>query len=641
MKNGFLRVAAACPPVKVADVDYNLRSIEECLSRLEAEKTDIAVFPEMSVTAYTCADLFHSSALLDAAEEAVRKLVALSGTIHVHFAVGVPVRAGNSLYNCAAFIHNGRLDLVAKTYIPSYNEFYESRWWSALSPKQEISLKYAGIDTRITSCDIFESHGALVGIEICEDLWVPVPPSSTMAMKGAEVILNLSASDDLAGKYDYLRGLVGQQSARCHCIYAYSSAAYGESSTDLVFDGKAFVAENGAFLAANRRWTPSDSIAIADADIEIIRHERCHRNTFGDCARNNGLEVNVSHEESIGGTTDLKYRVIDPMPFLPAPGAGFSSRCDEIFNIQAAGLCKRLDAIGCKNIVVGISGGLDSTLALLVAVKAFTRLGLDRKGIIGVTMPGFGTSKRTRGNAGELMRLLGVGMREISIIPAVTQHFKDIGHDISVHDVTYENAQARQRTYLLMDIANQVGGIVLGTGDLSELALGWATYNGDHISMYNVNACVPKTLVRCIVNWYADVCGDKAISSILSDIVATPVSPELLPSDENGDIAQMTENLVGPYELHDFFLYYTLRYGFSPERIRMLARKAFPADKFDDATITHWLDTFMRRFFTQQFKRSCMPDGPKVGSVCLSPRGDWRMPSDASPNLWRLNHGKN
>lgn len=634
MKNGFLRVAAACPPVKVADVEFNLHSIENSLSRLENEGVEVAVFPEMCITAYTCGDLFHSTTLLDAAEKAVRQLVERSNMLNVHFAVGVPVRAGNSVYNCAALIRSGRLDLIAKTYIPNYNEFYEGRWWAALAGGQELTLDYAGIHTSITSERVFESHGALVGIEICEDLWVPAPPSSAMAMKGADVILNLSASDDLVGKYDYLRQLISQQSARCHCVYAYASAAYGESSTDLVFDGKAMIAENGTFLASNRRWTPSDCIAVSDTDIEACRHDRSHRNTFGDCAMRNGLEATAIPTDTTLGNTDLKYRAINPMPFVPMRGPGFNERCDEVFNIQAAGLCKRLEAIGCRSIVVGISGGLDSTLALLVAVKAFDRLGYDRKGILGVTMPGFGTTSRTRGNACGLMNLLGVDSKEISIVPAVEQHFRDIGHDISVHDVTYENAQARQRTYLLMDIANQRGGIVLGTGDLSELALGWATYNGDHMSMYSVNACVPKTLVRCIVEWYADTCGDAAVAHTLHDIVATPVSPELLPAGADGLTTQKTEDLVGPYELHDFFLYYMLRYEFSTARIRQLARKAFDSDRFDDATVDRWLDTFMKRFFAQQFKRSCMPDGPKVGSVCLSPRGDWRMPSDASSILW-------
>lgn len=456
-----------------------------------------------------------------------------------------------------------------------------------------------------------------------------------MSVKGADVILNLSASDDLAGKYDYLKDLISQQSARCHCVYAYASAAYGESSTDLVFDGKAMIAENGTFLAANKRWSPDDYMAISDADIEAIRHDRFHRNTFADCANRLGVNPVSVAEENVG-ETDLAYRRVDRLPFVPREDAGFDSRCDEIFNIQIAGLCKRLSAIHCKNAVIGISGGLDSTLALLVTVGAFDRLGLDRSGIVAVTMPGFGTSGRTYSNALKLMELLGVSTREISIVPAVKQHLADIGHNIENHDVIYENAQARQRTYLLMDIANQCNGIVIGTGDLSELALGWATYNGDHMSMYGVNACVPKTLVRCLVEWYASRCDNSDVSATLRDIAATPVSPELLPADNEGKINQKTEDLVGPYELHDFFLYYTLRYGFSPSRILMLAKKAFAGSSFDKDTIRHWLDTFMRRFFSQQFKRSCLPDGPKVGSVCLSPRGDWRMPSDASSALWRM-----
>lgn len=635
MKNGFLRVAAACPPVNVADIAFNLSSTKECLAALESSGVEVAVFPELSVTAYTCGDLFHSATLLDEAEKAVAELVELSRNLKIHFAVGVPVRAGVAIYNCAAFIREGRLDLVAKTYIPTYNEFYESRWWNSLAPGQSISLRYAGVKTCISSQGVYESHGALIGLEICEDLWVPVPPSSLMSMKGADVILNLSASDDLAGKYDYLQNLISQQSARCHCVYAYASAAYGESSTDLVFDGKAIIAENGIILAANERWNPSDHISISDVDIEAIRHDRFHRNTFADCALRSGIE-SVSATPDNNGQTDLAYRKINPLPFVPPKGVDFNPRCSEIFNIQTAGLCKRLSAISCHNAVIGISGGLDSTLALLVTVAAFDRLGLDRNGIVAVTMPGFGTSGRTYSNALKLMELLGVTMREISIVDAVKLHFKDIGHDMTIHDVTYENAQARQRTYLLMDIANQCNGIVVGTGDLSELALGWATYNGDHMSMYGVNACVPKTLVRCLVGWYASTCENKEIASVLDDIVDTPVSPELLPSDNDGKIAQKTEDLVGPYELHDFFLYFTLRYGFTPEKILLLAKSAFDGSEFGEETIKHWLDIFMRRFFSQQFKRSCLPDGPKVGSVCLSPRGDWRMPSDASSLLWRL-----
>lgn len=478
--------------------------------------------------------------------------------------------------------------------------------------------------------------GVTLGAEICEDLWVPVPPSCNLALAGAQVIVNLSASPDLIGKYAYLTNLVKQQSARCMCAYAYASAGFGESSTDLAFDAKLLIAENGAVLGHNERWQGAPSLIMADVDIEAIKRDRLHMGTFHDCAERQGGSWRVvdtgCDAEGNDCAGDL-LRTVDPHPFVPSADGLLKERCEEIVNIQVAGLCQRLNATRTRRLVIGISGGLDSTLALLVAVRAFDRLGLDRKGILGVTMPGFGTTGRTHGNAVALMEALGVEMREISIVKAVEQHFADIGHDASVHDVTYENCQARERTQILMDLSNSVGGMVLGTGDLSELALGWATYNGDQMSMYGVNAGVPKTLVRHLTAYFASEADSEAVRKPLLDIIDTPISPELIPAAPDGTIKQKTEDLVGPYELHDFFLYYTLRYGFAPSRIYMLARKAF-AGAYDDATIKHWLKTFFRRFFTQQFKRSCMPDGPKVGSVCLSPRGDWRMPSDASSALW-------
>lgn len=634
MKSGFLRVAAAAPAVNVADVDFNLSHICSALDALASEGVELAVFPELSVTAYTCADLFHSSTLLKAAEQAVAALVEKSLTLDMAFAVGVPVRFGGALYNCAAFIRGGHLDLVVKSFLPDYNEFYERRWFATL-PKNSgpLNLAYAGVNATLSSGTVFDWHGALVGIELCEDLWVSAPPSSSMALRGADVILNLSASDDQVGKYDYLTNLVIQQSARCICAYVYAGAGFGESSTDLVFDAKAIVAENGRMLASAPRWTSGGTWVIADTDIEAIRRDRLHTTTFADCASASGLSGCNSSTFVNDEPSDLKYRQVSPRPFVPE-GDALGERCAEITAIQTAGLARRLDFIKCCSLTVGISGGLDSTLALLVAVRAFDRLGLDRKGIIAVTMPGFGTTGRTYNNALSLMKGLGVTIREVPIGDAVKLHFRDIGHDPEVRDVTYENSQARERTQILMDIANQSGGIVLGTGDLSELALGWATYNGDHMSMYGVNAGVPKTLVRHLVSWFATLPEMAGVSETLLDILDTPVSPELLPATADGHIAQKTEDLVGPYELHDFFLYYTLRYGFSPERILMLARKAFSPEQYDDATIEHWLKTFVRRFFSQQFKRSCMPDGPKVGSVCLSPRGDWRMPSDASSALW-------
>jgi len=642
MHNGFLRVASCAPQVRVADVDYNLSGIVGHLDRLVDSKVELAVFPEMSLTGYTCADLFHNRTLIDAAARAIVTLRDYSMTHPIHFAVGLPVEHAGAVYNCAALFRDGTVDLIAKSYVPDYNEFYERRWWRPLPFPSAVDVTVGGVKCRMSNNRIFSSHGVKVGVEICEDLWVPVPPSCRLAMAGAQVILNLSASDDLIGKYDYLRKLVMQQSARCLCAYAYAGAGWGESSTDLVFDGKAMVAENGSMLAANKRWDPADNTVIADVDIEALDRDRMHMTTFADCAEREDVS-NISVDEVTPAMpgyqwkrNDALMRYVDPHPFVPAETSAKHERCDEILNIQVAGLAKRLDAIGCRSLVVGISGGLDSTLALLVAVRTFDRLGLDRKGITGITMPGFGTTDRTHNNATMLMEALGVTSMEIPIGEAVNLHFKDIGHDASVHDVTYENCQARERTQILMDMSNRLGGIVLGTGDLSELALGWATYNGDHMSMYGVNAGVPKTLVKHLVDYYAHLDSTSpTVKALLLDIIDTPISPELVPASADGEILQRTEDLVGPYELHDFYLYYMLRYGFTPERIYYLAIHAFKPEEYDEATIRKWLDTFMKRFFQQQFKRSCLPDGPKVGSVCLSPRGDWRMPSDASSNLWR------
>ena len=561
--------------------------------------------------------------LLDAAERGIDRIREASASLPgLLLFIGAPQRAGQSLYNAAYAICEGRVvAVVPKTYVPNYNEFYERRWWNPAPVGDGVLIRHKGVT---------------LGAEICEDLWVPVPPSCNLALAGAQVIVNLSASPDLIGKYAYLTNLVKQQSARCMCAYAYASAGFGESSTDLAFDAKLLIAENGAMLGHSERWQGAPSLIMADVDIEAIKRDRLHMGTFHDCAERQGGSWRVvdtgCDAEGNDCAGDL-LRTVDPHPFVPSADGLLKERCEEIVNIQVAGLCQRLNATRTRRLVIGISGGLDSTLALLVAVRAFDRLGLDRKGILGVTMPGFGTTGRTHGNAIALMEALGVEMREISIVKAVEQHFADIGHDASVHDVTYENCQARERTQILMDLSNSVGGMVLGTGDLSELALGWATYNGDQMSMYGVNAGVPKTLVRHLTAYFASEADSEAVRKPLLDIIDTPISPELIPAAPDGTIKQKTEDLVGPYELHDFFLYYTLRYGFAPSRIYMLARKAF-AGAYDDATIKHWLKTFFRRFFTQQFKRSCMPDGPKVGSVCLSPRGDWRMPSDASSALW-------
>lgn len=543
--------------------------------------------------------------------------------MNLHVIVGLPRRKGDALMNSAAFVHEGVVEYIDKTYLPSYNEFYEKRWFKSADPETQRT---------------FRSHGAIIGIEICEDLWAPIPPSSYLALKGAQIVFNLSASDDQIGKHNYLLSLIRQQSGRCVCAYAYSSAGFGESTTDLVFLPKTVICENGSILDTNEPADyTGDHVVIADVDIEAIARDRMHLTTFSDCAGLNGC-INNDAEAPVSNLIydtgqKIKYRRVDPHPFVPASDDKLAERCREITVIQECGLASRLAAIGQPKIVVGISGGLDSTLALLVAVSTMKCLGRPMSDIIAVTMPGFGTTDRTYTNALSLMEHLGVDMREIPIGPAVTLHFKDIGQNPEVHDVTYENSQARERTQILMDLANRVGGIVLGTGDLSELALGWATYNGDQMSMYGINAGVPKTLVRFLVHYYAVSSQDEVLHDTLLDIIDTPISPELTPADSEGNIQQKTESFVGPYELNDFFLYYMLRYGFSPTRVFILALNAFDG-KYDRGELIKWLKVFYRRFFSQQFKRSCMPDGPKVGSVCLSPRGDWRMPSDASAALW-------
>lgn len=623
MNTGYFRVAAAVPGVNVADVKYNTESIMSMCKTLDSKGVMLAAFPELSVTGYTCGDLFHQERLLEAADSGICTLREFSTTVNLVFIVGAPIRHNGALYNCAVAIGHGEiLAVIPKTYLPDYNEFYEKRWFS---PANQYGLQN---DTLI------EINGVKVGVEICEDLWTPLPPSTGQALSGAKIIVNLSASNDIIGKYGYLMNLIKRQSASCMAAYVYASAGYGESSTDLVFDGKAVIAENGSILAVNDRWQHEPNYVIADIDIAAIDRDRLHLMSFNDCGRNaQQMQYKTVYTDVIPTDDNELYRKIQRHPFVPDEENIIDERCEEIINIQVAGLARRLDATHTKHLVIGISGGLDSTLALLVATKTFDKLNLERKGIVGVTMPGFGTTDRTYTNALSLMKALGITVKEISIADAVIQHFKDIDHDKNVHDVTYENSQARERTQILMDIANQTGGMVLGTGDLSELALGWATYNGDHMSMYGVNAGIPKTLVRYLVRWFARNAASPAERDTLMDIVDTPISPELIPADEQGNIKQKTEDLVGPYELHDFFLYYTLRYGFTPRRIYAMACKAFEG-VYDNATIKHWITTFFRRFFNQQFKRSCLPDGPKVGSVCLSPRGDWRMPSDASSKLW-------
>ena len=629
MKYGFINVAAAVPAIKVADIDYNVMQIESLMAQAEGKGVEILVTPELCITGYSCQDLFREQLLLDKAEEGIIQLLDFTRKLDTILIVGAPVLVNSLLYNCAVVIQRGQiLGVVPKTYLPNYGEFYEKRWFASAQDLNPTDIYLAGSPVHVSSEPILftTGDGVKFGVEICEDVWAPIPPSNNLALAGADIVFNLSASDELIGKHDYLRGLLAQQSARTISGYVYASCGFGESTQDVVYGGNAMIFENGKILAEGERFSFQPQIQVGQIDIEKLRTERRQNTTFINAQR--GAHALNIPAKAVTPKEFVLTRDSDAHPFIPKSG-DMQTRCEEILNIQVAGLAKRLYHINAQTAVIGISGGLDSTLALLVTVKAFDKLGLDRKGIIGVTMPGFGTTDRTYNNAIKLMQTLGITIREISIAKAVTQHFEDIGHDMKQHDITYENSQARERTQILMDVANQVNGIVVGTGDLSELALGWATYNGDHMSMYGVNAGVPKTLIKYLVSYVA---GEMATDTLL-DIVDTPISPELIPADEQGHIKQKTEDLVGPYELHDFFIYYFLRYGFRPAKIFIMAQKAFK-DAYDDETIKKWLKTFCRRFFTQQFKRSCLPDGPKVGSVSLSPRGDWRMPSDASSALW-------
>ena len=629
MKYGFINVAAAVPAIKVADVDYNVQQIESLMAQAEGKGVEILVTPELCITGYSCQDLFREQLLLDKSEEGILQLLDFTRKLDTILVVGAPVLVNSLLYNCAVIIQRGQiLGIVPKTYLPNYGEFYEKRWFASAQDINPTDIYFAGSPVHVSSEPILftTGDGVKFGVEICEDVWAPIPPSNNLALAGADIILNLSASDELIGKHDYLRSLLAQQSARTIGGYVYASCGFGESTQDVVYGGNAMIFENGKLLVEGERFSFQPQIRMCQIDVEKLRTERRQNTTFINAQR--GAHALNIPAKAVAPKDFVLTRDIDAHPFIPKSG-DMQTRCEEILSIQVAGLAKRLYHINAKTAVIGISGGLDSTLALLVTVKAFDKLGLERKGIVGVTMPGFGTTDRTYNNAIKLMQTLGVTIREISIARAVTQHFEDIGHDMKQHDITYENSQARERTQILMDVANQVNGIVVGTGDLSELALGWATYNGDHMSMYGVNAGVPKTLIRYLVSYVA---GEMATETLL-DIVDTPISPELIPADEQGRIKQKTEDLVGPYELHDFFIYYFLRYGFGPAKIYIMAQKAFK-DAYDDETIKKWLKTFCRRFFTQQFKRSCLPDGPKVGSVSLSPRGDWRMPSDASSALW-------
>ena len=629
MRYGFVNVAAAVPMVKVADVAYNVEQIKSLITQADSQNVEVIVFPELCITGYTCQDLFKEQLLLDQAEQGIVQLLDFSRKLGIVSVVGLPLIINGLLYNCAVVLQAGQvLGVVPKTYLPNYGEFYEKRWFASAQDLNPADIYFAGSPIRISAePQLFVTgDGMKFGVEICEDVWAPIPPSNNLALAGADVIFNLSASDELIGKHAYLKSLLAQQSARTISGYVYASSGFGESTQDVVYGGNAIIYENGKLLVEGQRFSFEPQIKCYQIDVEKLRAERRENTTFINAQRHaHALEIKT---KSVPPREFKLTRTVNPHPFIPAD-SDMQSSCEEILNIQVAGLAKRLHHIHGTKAVIGISGGLDSTLALLVTAKAFVKLGLDRKGILGITMPGFGTTDRTYNNALKLMETLGVTIREISIAKAVTQHFEDIGHDATIHDITYENSQARERTQILMDVANKENAIVVGTGDLSELALGWATYNGDHMSMYGVNAGVPKTLIRYLVSY---VSKEMATETLL-DIIDTPISPELIPADEQGNIKQKTEDLVGPYELHDFFIYYFLRYGFSPKKIFLLAQKAF-VDTYDDATIKKWLTTFCRRFFNQQFKRSCLPDGPKVGSVSLSPRGDWRMPSDASSALW-------
>jgi len=641
---GFLRVAAASPRLRVADCNYNTEEIKKIIVRAQEEEVQILCFPELSLTGYSCGDLFFQKALQQKAVESLCKLVRfLEERPPIIIIVGLPLLVRDSLYNVAAVLSGeGILGFVPKTFIPNNNEYYEKRWFTSGNDLTDtmatienntlnVTVEWETNKAPISSKGmIFHTSFGNFGIEICEDLWMPVPPSSDLAMQGADLIFNLSASNELVGKNGYRRSLVLQQSGRCNAAYIYAAAGWGESTTDMVFSGACFIAENGSLLAESKRFSAESELIIADIDIEALRHDRIKNNNYSSSALHNVTEVNC-YIDFI--TPEKIFRKFNPHPFIPLDKEVEES-LSEVFNIQTYGLAKRLLHTGIKKVTIGISGGLDSTLALLVTVNAFDTLDLPRENIYGLTMPGFGTTGRTYANAITLMKLLGITAKEISIVDAVTQHFKDIEQDSNNHDITYENSQARERTQILMDYANKIGGMVIGTGNMSELALGWATYNGDHMSMYGVNSSIPKTLVSNLVRWISDSrVNDAPTRALLQDILDTPFSPELLPAGNDGKIAQKTEHFIGPYELHDFFLHRMLRYGDNPSRILFMAEHAF-SGKYDPPEIAKWMKVFYKRFFAQQFKRSCMPDGPKVGSVNLSPRSDWRMPSDASANIW-------
>lgn len=622
MNYGMFRVASASLKLKVANPSYNKEEIKKVIDKAVEEDVRLLVTPELSITGYTCADLFFTRTLLDSADKALLELAEYTKDKNICVIVGAPYIYKNKLLNCAYTLFDGKVQMITpKQNIANYNEFYEKRWFISGRNVDEFWNKFdCSMSSYIQLCD-----DVTIGIELCEDLWVTNPPSSKLATDGANIIVNLSASDEYVSKAQYRRDLIANQSARCICGYVYAGASVYESTTDLVFSGATVIAENGAVIAEGKRFQRENVLTIADIDVEKLNTLRQKNMSFENTDDNSYFndEPFINNENN-----DLKYRFADPHPFVPGDKLQVRERCEEIFAIQSAGLAKRLQHVGSSGAVVGISGGLDSTLALLVCCEAMKLLGRPNSDILGITMPGFGTTDRTYHNAVDLMKSLGVTIKEISIKDACIQHMKDIEHDPDIKDITYENTQARERTQILFDMANKHGKLLVGTGDLSELAMGWCTYNGDHMSMYGVNASVPKTLVRYLVEYVADISEDKT-AAILRDVLDTPVSPELLPPDENGKIAQKTEENIGPYELHDFFLYNFVRFGFTKEKLQKLAEKAFDG-RYGSEEISKWLTVFLKRFFISQFKRSCIPDSPKVGSVSLSPRGDWRMPSDAS-----------
>ncbi|MEK3683865.1 NAD(+) synthase [Paenibacillus sp. FSL R10-2736] len=637
LNHGFARVAAASPELRVADCVFNSGQIIEVINKAAAQEVEYLVLPELCITGYTCADLFLQPRLLDAATEALLRITAATAEHKMIVIAGLPISIKSRLFNCAAVIQQGQiLGIVVKTCIPGYSEFYEPRWFAGAEELEVSELRIGGAVVPIGNDLIFacESNGNVsFGVEICEDLWVPVPPSSLLAQAGATLLFNPSASNELVGKADYRRQLVGSQSASCVAGYVYAGCNTGESTTDVVFGGHSLIAENGQLLAESERFTHESRMITADIDLPRLQYSRTVMGTFraGKGGRNfrELLYVSPVRENS---QRELK-RTVGVNPFVPGNPLQRDERCQEILSIQTSGLMKRIRHIGTKQAVIGISGGLDSTLALLVAVRAMELLGRPASDVLAVTMPGFGTTNRTYDNAVGLIKALGASLQVVDIKAACLQHFEDIGHDKDVHDLTYENVQARERTQILMDLANKNGGIVIGTGDLSELALGWCTYNGDHMSMYSVNSGIPKTLIQYVVAWYADHEADETVNKFLYSIIETGISPELLPPSATGEIVQLTENILGPYIVHDFFLYYMLRTGASPGKMLYLAQHAF-GEAYPKEQLVAWLKVFVTRFFTQQFKRSCLPDGPKVGTVSLSPRGDWRMPSDASAALW-------